>query len=158
MSNTCWKEANGSCDHVCPAKKRIQIADYGYVGGYYGNCSESAMMKELQNGPIVINFQPGTGFQMIGDSADKVFVPSRDYVEHRASRKNFDDGWERVGHSVLIYGYGKDDEGRKFWKMQNSWGSGWGNDGKTNVERGVDAMGIESNAEWATPVVISEEI
>jgi C1A family cysteine protease len=112
------------------------------------------MMKELQNGPIVINFEATPlGFSSV-DNNHSVYMPDREWVKSYRVIGNRKDGWERVGHSVLIYGYGVSGEGKKFWRVQNSWGAGWGSSGKGNVERGVDAMGIESNAEWATPVVV----
>lgn len=112
------------------------------------------MMKELQNGPIVINFEATPlGFSIVNNN-HSVYMPDREWVKNYRVKGNRKDGWERVGHSVLIYGYGVNEEGKKFWKVQNSWGKGWGSGGKGNVERGVDAMGIESNAEWATPVVV----
>lgn len=37
---------------------RIYAAEYGYVGGFYGGCSESAMMLELvKNGPMAVAFE-----------------------------------------------------------------------------------------------------
>ena len=37
---------------------RIYTAEYNYVGGFYGGCSESAMMLELvKNGPMAVAFE-----------------------------------------------------------------------------------------------------
>lgn len=36
-----------------------RAADYGYVGGFYGNCSEYGMQRELLNGPIVAGVEVG---------------------------------------------------------------------------------------------------
>ena len=36
----------------------VKLSQYGYVGGFYGACTEAAMMKELHDhGPIVVAFQ-----------------------------------------------------------------------------------------------------
>jgi len=41
-----------------------------------------------------------------------------------------------LGHAVLAKGYGKDKEsGKKFWLIQNSWGSGWGEKGDIRLLR-----------------------
>lgn len=46
-------------DELCVRENnclRWYIADYGYVGGRYGRCSESGMIEALQNGPISVSF------------------------------------------------------------------------------------------------------
>jgi cathepsin C len=58
-----------------------------------------------------------------------------------------------VDHSVLCYGWGEE-MGQKYWLLQNSWGTDWGDKGKFKMRRGTDESNIEGMAEAATPVVI----
>ena len=42
------------------ACRRLYTAEYHYVGGFYGGCSETAMIQELvQNGPMAVSFEVG---------------------------------------------------------------------------------------------------
>lgn len=41
-----------------------------------------------------------------------------------------------IGHSVVLVGYGADaDTGKKFWRIRNSWGTHWGEDGYMRLLR-----------------------
>merc|ERR1719272_2476620 len=65
--------------------------------------------------------------------------------------KNLDEEWERVDHAVLLVGWGEED-GQKYWKVQNSWGPDWGEDGFFRIAKGHDESAIESMAEAADVV------
>ena len=54
-----------------------------------------------------------------------------------------------ITHAVSIVGYGVED-GVKFWKVRNSWGEHWGEDGFFRIVRGVINLNIESRCAWAT--------
>lgn len=56
----------------------------------------------------------------------------------------------RINHYVLVYGWGVDN-GTKYWKAKNSWGSAWGNNGHFKIEKGKNAYGIESKCHWGSP-------
>ena len=151
MSGNCWKQAKGNCSYKCE-DPQVSVSHYGYVGDWYGNCSERAMMEELQWGPIVMNFEDTPwNFQMLGMFYDvDVYEPPKGWQANYL-KKDKRGGYEKVNHSNLIYGYGVTDGGKKFWRVQNSWGKNFGDNGVYKVIRGIDAMGIESNAEVGYP-------
>ena len=72
-------------------------------------------------GPISVNIKITEGFFFYKSG---VFY---DTVCH-------DDGEEPM-HSVLLVGYGSDPELGDFWKVQNSWGSSWGEKGYARMAR-----------------------
>merc|ERR550537_650984 len=59
--------------------------------------------------------------------------------------------WERVDHAVLVVGWGVED-GKKYWRIQNSWGEDWGEDGFFRMARDENESGIESIPEAADVV------
>jgi hypothetical protein len=55
-----------------------------------------------------------------------------------------------LDHAVLIVGFGTD-AGVDYWKVKNSWGVSWGEDGYVRMQRGVDICGIATDAGY--PVI-----
>jgi cathepsin X len=55
-----------------------------------------------------------------------------------------------VVHAVSIVGYGEED-GQKYWKVRNSWGEHWGEDGFFRVCRGTNNIAVESDCAWGVP-------
>jgi len=56
-----------------------------------------------------------------------------------------------ITHVVSIVGWGEQN-GVKFWRIRNSWGSYWGESGFFKIVRGVNNLAIETDCDWATPV------
>ena len=50
-----------------------------------------------------------------------------------------------------MVGYGEEN-GVPFWRVRNSWGQSWGEDGFFRVCRGANNINVETNCIWATPV------
>merc|ERR550514_1512830 len=90
------------------------------------------MIQELyNNGPLVVSFEPAEDFMFYSDG---IYSSAGSKPE-----------WERVDHAVLLVGYGEED-GKKYWRIQNSWGPDWGEDGFFRMAMGVDESGVESIA------------
>merc|ERR1711871_23647 len=139
---------DASCSHRCQHPTALyKTKGYGYVGGYYGACSEVEMMRELYaNGPIVVGFQAPADLQLYHSG---IFSHTDDTVDKREHKNgmNMVKGlpWEATNHAVLLFGWGVED-GKKYWIVKNSWGEFWGENGFFRMNRGVDDCAFESMA------------
>jgi len=53
-----------------------------------------------------------------------------------------------LDHAVYLVGYGTDPDGTPYWKVKNSWGEGWGENGYIRMLRGVNMCGIAQMATY----------
>jgi len=132
-SDTCYPYTSGqgdsgTCLSACKdgSAKMLtthKIKSWDYVNG------EAAMMAALVNGPIAVAFAVYEDF-----FSYKTGV----YVPNKASGLA---GY----HAVKMVGYGvtTGPKPQKYWIVANSWGLSWGNQGYFQIQRGVDACGIE---------------
>jgi cathepsin C len=128
-----------TCKVTCDvdSAEKYKVSDYGYVGGHYGAATERNMMEEVhRNGPIAIAIEPQDDF---------MYYESGVY-EHASAV--FDE-WTKVDHAVLLTGWGVDN-GKKYWRVQNSWGPTWGEGGFFRIRRGVDESAVEAQPVFAT--------
>merc|ERR1711862_990153 len=59
----------------------------------------------------------------------------------------------RLDHGVAIVGYGEDN-GKQYWKIRNSWGTRWGEDGYIRVVRGKGECGLNTDVSTATGITV----
>ena len=83
-----------------------------------------AMMQAVAKQPVAVAiYAAGQSFQ---------FYSSGIYDDHEC----FTDD-EHLDHAVLVTGYGTEN-GKDFWNVKNSWGTGWGDEGYIRFARGND--------------------
>jgi len=144
LPSSCTRFApHGKCDVTCDvsdlrqSQKPWRAANHRYIGGFYGGASEENMMTEIvENGPLVVSLEP---------HRDLMYYKSGIYQHTGESTHEHTGEWERVDHAVLLVGFGLNNA-TKYWTLQNSWGSDWGETGFFRMIRGVDESGVESIA------------
>jgi cathepsin C len=160
---TCMRyNTKGSCKLECDldkelrGKKRYRADNHRYVNSWYGNFVrpqdvEKVVREEmLRNGPVVLSFEPGEDFMFYSDGVYKT-AAKKGAVSFLKNHIDYDQEWERVDHAVVAIGWG-DEDGQPYWRIQNSWGADWGEDGFFRMARGIDESGIESIPEAADVV------
>lgn len=55
-----------------------------------------------------------------------------------------------INHEISVVGWGEEN-GQKFWRVWNSWGTYWGEEGFFRVVWGENHIGIEADCTWAEP-------
>jgi len=129
--------AEGKCHVTCSDEELgtpVRAANHRYIGGYYGGSTASAIMDELHdNGPVVVSLEPKSDLMYYSGG---IYESTPDEVHQE---------WERVDHAVLLVGYGEEN-GKKYWLLQNSWGPEWGEGGFFRMARGINDSGVESIA------------
>lgn len=76
------------------------------------------LMKAVLDGPVAVALAANDLFMY----ASGIFDECSDFV---------------VNHAVTLVGYGKEGD-KKFWVVQNSWGTSWGEEGKIRIFRSDD--------------------
>nr|VVW88921.1 unnamed protein product [Nymphaea colorata] len=104
------------------------IKSFGTVLG------EQAMMEEVrERGPITCTFN---------------ITRASSTTREESSRTT---GTRTANHHVSITGWGVEN-GVKYWRGRNSWGSYWGEGGDFRIVRGANYLNAEGNCSWAVPL------
>jgi len=116
-----YKQTNGACqEDACS-----EVIPKGGVIGFKDVPAndEHALMEAVAQQPVSVAVQAGQKpFQMYDSGI----------LTQNCSAQ--------VDHAVLLVGYGTED-GVDYWKIKNSWGATWGEDGYLRLKRGVAGDG-----------------
>lgn len=130
-------------DGKTPAR-RYRASKYYYVHGTSVNGgSEEDIRREIYvRGPVTTGMTVYSDF-LEWDGVGIYTSPKLQKVEG--------------GHAVVLIGWGEEN-GVKYWIVQNSWGSSWGDGGYFRLQRGSNTCDIESNVIGGLPDIPGVEI
>jgi hypothetical protein len=100
-------------DEMWPVPKRVVVSGWNQLPS---NKVEPLKQALVDEGPVVVAVDGNDWF----DYSSGIFDGCNKDAE--------------LGHAVLLKGYGEDN-GKKYWRIQNSWGPGWGEQGHIRMTR-----------------------
>lgn len=115
-------------DGTCAECKGVVSELSGYYDVPKGN--EDQLLFALQVNPVAVAIQ-----------ADQL-----EFQLYKSGIMDFNCG-NQLDHAVLLVGFGTEN-GIDYWKVKNSWGTSWGEDGYFRLLRGKNMCGISDSASY----------
>ena len=145
-----YTEDDSTCNKECFNAKTYKVADYGYVGDYYGGTNEYEMTKEIyNNGPIVVALNAASDLYYYSGG---IFTSGPVRAEGSFEKKIRP--WEYTNHAVVCVGWGEEvvnGNVEKYWILKNSWGRNWGDNGYFKIKKGIAS--VDAQAIYLTPEI-----
>jgi len=114
---------------------KYHVKEYGQVHG-----EEAIMSEVLERGPITCGMVCPDEF---------VYGYDGGIYKYHGNQTDMD-------HDVEIVGWGEE-HGEKYWKIRNSWGSYWGENGFFRLVRGKNNLRVEESCVFAIPESKAED-
>lgn len=118
-----YAEKQGTCQEATTCSVGIPKGD---IKGYYDvpTSDTKALMEAVLQQPVSIAIEADqTNFQAYGGGVLTA------------------DCGTKIDHGVLLVGYGTSQDGTDYWKVKNSWGATWGEEGYVRIQRGLAGKG-----------------
>jgi len=139
--------ANGRCNKKKEKNRVVEITDYEYAVPPCGSGScehqkESDLMAALDNfGPI------------------SIIVNAQDWNDYESGiyQPTCSGAYGELDHAVQLVGYGTSGS-QSYWKVRNSWGTSWGEDGFIRLKMGENACGLADEAMYVKAKQVSSDI
>ncbi|CAH9094701.1 unnamed protein product [Cuscuta epithymum] len=111
------------------AKVGYKIGDYTQLEGPDGTPpAESAVLEVVRKQPVSVSI-----------NADALQSYEGGIFDDKTCSAD-------TNHAVAIVGFGTSEDGIKYWKVKNSWGKNWGEDGFFRIQRDQRICGIATEA------------
>jgi len=121
-------------DENCPDAKRYFVRKLGVSSGLGIDTftktfkSRNQIKKELKkNGPMFCSL-----------------MVYSDFSSYKGGIYKHESGSKKASHALSLVGWGRDDSGEEYWRLQNSWGDKWGEEGYVRV-----SMNNQANSEFS---------
>jgi C1A family cysteine protease len=119
------------CD--CEAPRQYWIDNWGYVEGYNNSMPTIDELKYA-----IYNYGPVSA---VIDISYEMLSPFRHYD---SGVFNICGGTLYARHMVVLYGWDDNQGDSGIWRLRNSWGTGWGENGNMRIEYGCGNIGFNA--------------
>ncbi|KAJ3448508.1 tubulointerstitial nephritis antigen-like [Anaeramoeba flamelloides] len=140
VKSSCYPYTSGNGNSGWCKSKCVDGEDWKTYKMKSGSCKSYVNENEIQN--TIYQDGPVCGTMIVYE----------DFMKYTGGVYKHISGEMLGGHAITIIGWGEDN-GTKYWKVQNSWGEKWGEDGYFRILRGTDECGIEAGADAGIPEI-----